>query len=247
MPADALFVFFNRVYKVLNRPFDGNALLVARSGLGGPNIVRRGEVGKVVGYFDPDGFLGIMSMRAGSQEKVTPAEDFGGVPTGQLDLAEYFADFYPADHLPSTGFALAVWLCELDLGREIVLAGFSGRRSDRWKMFNVHDWTFEQVVQRLLARSGRLMIASTATPHAYAALMKRFPDMSAADISLAAAEVLSERVESANTEIDKLISVTKVGRSLENFIRSMKPVENLFRRVKQSLTSEADGRGKRPS
>ena len=156
-------------------------------------------------------------------------------------------DFYSPDHLPSTGFALAIWLCELNLGREIVLAGFSGKRSDRWKMFNVHDWTFEQVVQRLLSRSDRLRIAPAATPHAYAALMKRFPDMSASDISLAAAEVLSERVESANIEIDKLISVTKVGRSLENFIRSLKPVENLFRRLKQSVMGEADGKGTPPS
>ena len=242
LPGDALFVFFNRVYKVLDRPFDGNALLVVRSTVGGPNlVVHRREVADVVGYFASDRFLGIMSLRASSQEKVTPSSDFGGVPTGQLDLAEHFADFYPADHLPSSGFALAVWLCELDPGRGIVLAGFSGRRSDRWKMFDIHDWTFEQVVQRLLIRSSRLMVMPAATPHAYAALMKRFPDMSAADISLAAAEILSERLENANREIDRLISVTKVGRSIENFIRSLKPVENVVRRLRRSLASESRG------
>src|SRR4029450_10382910 len=115
MPEDALFVFFNRVFKVLKRPFDGNALLVARSGTGGPNFLRR--LDEIVGYFPTDRFLGIMCLRAGSQEKVTPARDFGSVSAGQLDLAGYFADFYPADHLPSSGFALAVWLCELNLGR----------------------------------------------------------------------------------------------------------------------------------
>jgi hypothetical protein len=240
LPGEALFVFFNRVYKVLDRVFDGNTLLVVRSTVGGPNlVVRRRELADVVGYFASDRFLGIMSLRASSQEKVTPSSDFGGVPTGQLDLAEYFADFYPPDHLPTTGFALAVWLCELDLGREIVLAGFSGKRSDRWKMFHVHDWTFEQVVQRLLVRSGRLMTAPAATPHAYGALMKRFPYMSSADISLAAAEILSERLENTNKEIDRLISATRVGRSIDNFIRSLKPAESIIRRLRRSLARES--------
>ena len=162
-----------------------------------------------------------------------PRQRFGGVPTGHLDLADYFADFYPSDHLPTTGFALAVWLCELDLDEQIVLAGFSARRSERWKIFHGHDWTFEQVVQRLLVRSSRLTIASAPTPHAYAALAKRFPDMSAADISLAAAEILSERLESANTEIDRLIWVTKVNQSIQNFIRGLKPIETFIRRLKK--------------
>jgi hypothetical protein len=239
LPEDALFVFFNRVFKVLDRPFDGNALLVARSGSGGANIVRRREVANVVGYFPSDRFLGIMSVKASSHEKVATTSDFGGVPTGQLDLAGYFADFYPPDHLPSTGFALAVWLCELDLGQQIVLAGFSGKRSYRWKMFDAHDWTFEQVVQRVLVRCGPLTVASAAAPHAYAALTKRFPDISPADISLAAAEILSERLENANKEIDRLISVTKVNRSMQKFIRSLQPVENFIRRLKRRPASES--------
>ena len=90
LPGDALFVFFNKVYKVLDRPFDGNVLLAVRSGRGGPHIVSRGQVGDVVSYFPTDGFLGIMCMRAAPVEPVTPASAFGGVPTGHLDLADYF-------------------------------------------------------------------------------------------------------------------------------------------------------------
>ena len=169
LPEDTLFVFFNKVYKVLDKPFDGNALLAVRSGTGGPNILsRRGELDHVTSYFRSDRFLGIMCMRAGTVEKITPASAFGGVQTGHLDLADYFVDFYPSDHLPSSGFALAVWLCELDLERKILLAGFSAKRSGRWKIFDIHDWTFEQVVQRLLVRSGRLTVANTATQHSYA-------------------------------------------------------------------------------
>ena len=135
LPKDALFVFFNSVFKVLDRPFDGHALLVARSGAAGANIVRRREVGNVVGYFASDRFLGIMSVRASSHEKIATPSDFGGVPTGQLDLAAYFADFYPPDHMPSTGFALAVWLCELGLGQ--------GSRA-RW-LFGQTQLSFEDI------------------------------------------------------------------------------------------------------
>src|SRR5580765_5861341 len=43
-PENALFVFFNKVYKVLDRPFTGNALLISRGGPRGANIVYRREV-----------------------------------------------------------------------------------------------------------------------------------------------------------------------------------------------------------
>ena len=239
LPSDALFVFFNQVFKVLDRPFDGNSLLAVRSGGHGVKIVRRGEVDKVASYFPSDSFLGIMCLRAGPVERVTPASAFGGVPTGHLDLTDDFADFYPANLLPSTGFALAVWLSELGLGKKIILAGFSARRSENLKLSHIHDWTFEQVVQRLLVRSGRLTISNVATPRSYAALMERFPDIPAANISLAAAEVLSERLENANAEIDKLISTTRANRSVANFFRRLKPIEMFFRRLKRGKSSKS--------
>jgi hypothetical protein len=172
-------------------------------------------------------------MRTAAIEKVTPASAFSGVPTGQLDLAEYFVDFYPPDHLPSSGFALAVWLAELELGRPIVLAGFSAKRSERWKIFDVHDWTFEQIVQRLLVRAGRLTLAKAPPPHAYAQVLARFPEFSAETLSLAASEILSERLEGANAEIGKLIATTSVNRSVERLVRGLKPIEGLVRRFKR--------------
>ncbi|MDW6024610.1 3-deoxy-manno-octulosonate cytidylyltransferase [Mesorhizobium sp. BAC0120] len=248
LPRDALFVFFNKVYKVLKRPFDGHALLAVRSGTAGVKILNRGELGDVVSYFPADRFLGILSIRAGSEEKVTPASAFGSVPAGLLDLTDHFRDFYPSDHLPSTGFALAVWLCELVPDRKTVLAGFSGKRSDRLQIFHIHDWTFEQTVQRLLVRSGRLTIANAEHPSSYAALTKRFPEITEADISLAAAEILSERLEGANMEIDKLISMMRVNRSIKNFfgglrpvIRSVRPIETAVRRLKGGMKGKPRG------
>ena len=43
-----LFVFFNKVFKVLDAPFERPSLLIARSSQAGANIVYRGEVGTVL-------------------------------------------------------------------------------------------------------------------------------------------------------------------------------------------------------
>lgn len=41
LPETALYVFFNNVCKVLDEPFAGHAILFARSGVMGANIVHR--------------------------------------------------------------------------------------------------------------------------------------------------------------------------------------------------------------
>ena len=222
-PATALFVFFNKVYKVLDRPFDGNALLISRAGPKGANIVYRREVADVVRFFPPDNFLGIMNVRVNQEEKLNCAADYGGTPTGHLDLAGFCGEFYPEAKVPTTGFAMALWLSELELPGQIVLAGFTARRSEKWKVVSVHDWTFEQVFLRLFVQSGKLSIHGGIPESAYIELANRFPDISRADISMVAADVLSERLGNAQADIDKLISLTNIIRATDNFFRRLKP------------------------
>jgi hypothetical protein len=223
IPETALFVFFNKVYKVLDEPFRGHALLVARSGTMGANIVHRREVDDVLKFFPGPDFLGIMNLRVNEEERLSRAADFNGAPAGHVDLASFFTDFYPAGKLPTSGFALALWLSDLRLPGTIMLCGFSARRSEKWKVFDVHDWTFEQVFLRLFARLGKIVIQGGAEISPYAALAKRFPDVPPAEIALVAAEVLSERLENANNQIDRLMSITKGLRSIDSFFRRFKP------------------------
>ena len=68
-PDTALFVFFNKVYKVLGKPFAGHALLISRAQPKGANIVYRGEVADVVKLLAPERFLGIMNVRLHTSEK----------------------------------------------------------------------------------------------------------------------------------------------------------------------------------
>lgn len=223
LPDTTLFVFFNKVYKILDKPFDRPALLVARSGSVGANIVYRKEVKEVLAYFPGEAFLGVMNIRAHPGELFSEPVKFAGAPVGHLDLSTHFSSFYPEDHIPTSGFALALWLSEHLPKVTVMLDGFSAKRSEKWKVFHLHDWTFEQVVLRLFIHSGKLIAPGAAEKNAYAALLQRFPDLSEGAVALSAADVLASRLEGANKEIDKLISVTKGLRWFYQLSKKLKP------------------------
>ena len=219
---DVLYVFFNKVFKVLDAPFEGRSLLVARSSPAGANIVYRGEVEAVVRLLAPPGFSGILNLRAAQAEVFSRPEEFGGTTAGFLDLTGFFDGFYPATHVPTSGFALAFWLSETCPDTRVVLAGFTGRRS-RWKLFHDHDWTFEQIVQRLLVGAGRLELLDELAPTDLQRIAARLPGIAPTDLALTAAQVLSERLEGANMAIDRLASVTRLQTRIDGFLRRLKP------------------------
>jgi hypothetical protein len=221
---DALFVFFNKVYKVLAAPFGGTALLVARSSEAGANIVYRREVETVTAHFQAPGFAGILNLRAADREQFSAAAEFGDRPVGFLDLSHHFSGFYPEGRLPSSGFALAVWLAERRLPGRITLAGFSGQRGEDRKLFRIHDWIFEQIVQRLLVRAGRIEAVGEAAPSGnLARIAGRFPEVDARDIVLVASDILAARLDDADTVVDGLLSATRWQRTLRRAFQRLKP------------------------
>ncbi|MGR9176856.1 3-deoxy-manno-octulosonate cytidylyltransferase [Rhizobium leguminosarum] len=223
LPETALYVFFNNVYKVLDEPFAGHAVLVARSGVMGANIVHRREVVDVLRFFAGDDFLGVVNIRVSPEENFSDASGFKGARTRHLDLTQMLGDLYPTGKIATSGFAMALWLAELQLPGKILLAGFSAKRSEKWKVFDVHDWTFEQIFLRLFARMGTISMMGGVDAGPYAALAKRFPQVPPIEIAMTAAEVLSERLHNANGQIDRLMSVTKSIRAIEGFFRRFKP------------------------
>lgn len=222
-PDTTLFVFFNKVYKVLEQPFQGRSLLISRAQPTGANIVYRNEVADVIKLFAPDRFLGIMNVRLSMAEKLNTMADYLGTPTGHLDLTDFCADFYPSEKVPTSGFAIGLWLVDLKIPAKIILAGFSAKRSEKWRVVSVHDWTFEQVFLRLFARVGKLSLHGGITKNSYAFLASRFPEVPASEISLTIAEVLSTRLGQTDAQVDKLISLTNVLRSADMFLRRLKP------------------------
>jgi hypothetical protein len=238
---EALFVFFNKVYKVLDAPFDGQCILVARSSRAGANIVYRREVDDVLRLVRSPSFQGVCNLRAGAHERFsTPAEFGGDVPVGHLDMAGSLHGFYPSDQVATSGFALALFLVEHCPATRIVLAGFTAQRSKRWKLFTDHDWTFEQIVQRLLLRAGRIETTGAASDDLFGAIARRFPDVSPADVALVSAEVLAERLDGANGAIDDLLKTTRTQRRFGDWLRSMKPKTRKAKIAEQDATA---GRG----
>lgn len=223
LPETALYVFFNKVYKILDEPFAGNAVLIARSGVMGANIVHRREVADVLRFFSGDDFLGVVNIRVASEENLSEEARFDGAKTRHLDLTQILGDLYPVGRIATSGFALALWLADLQLPGKVLLAGFSAKRSEKWKVFDVHDWTFEQIFLRLFARIGAISMMGGVDASPYSALAKRFPQVPPIEIATTAAEVLSERLDNANGQIDRLMSVTKTIRVIENFFRRFKP------------------------
>ena len=219
---EALYVFFNKVYKVLKTPFGGEALLVARSSPIGANIVYRKEVGAVLGYLPDSSLTGVLNLACGTDEVFSDAHEFVGRNAGQLQLASHFADFYPQSHKPTSGFALAVWLAE-KASCEVHLEGFTARRSLQWKLFADHDWIFEQTCLRLLARAGQLHMAAIEPVNAYAELGRRFPGISASNIAATGIEVLANRADNTSVAVDRLFSLTRLQGKIDGFFRDLKP------------------------
>ncbi|EJC80467.1 hypothetical protein Rleg4DRAFT_2097 [Rhizobium leguminosarum bv. trifolii WSM2297] len=223
LPETALYVFFNKVYKVLDEPFVGHSMLVARSDVMGAHIVHRREVADVLRFFSGDDFLGVVNIRVSVEENLSESGRFEGAQVRHLDLAQMLVGVYPIGKIATSGFAVALWLADLQLPAKILLSGFSAKRSEKWKVFDVHDWTFEQIFLRLFARMGSISMMGGVDASPYSALAKRFPDVPPIEIAMTAAEVLSERLDNTNTQIDRLMSVTKFIRSVDNFFRRFKP------------------------
>jgi len=231
-PATTLFVFFNKVYKTLDRPFEGHAMLVSRAQPRGANIVYRDEVSDVLSYFAKAHFLGILNIRLAASEKLNTPSDYKNAPTGHLDHVGYCDSFYAEGKTPTSGFAIALWLSELRLPSQIVLAGFSAKRTDKWRVVSAHDWSFEQTFLRVFARLGKVSIQGGVSRNPYSVLAQRFPEIPAADIALAAAEVLSERLSNSDSEVDKLISLTNFIRAGDSFLRRLNVRKLLIRTPK---------------
>lgn len=221
MPGDALFVFFNDVTRVLGEPFDRPAILVARSGKDGPAIVRKNKIGGILGCFAPGALQAVVDLRCGTRENFVPAEAFGFPKVVFLDLTEFFRTRYTAMKTASSGYAMAAWLASQGLRSEIHGCGFTGRRSEKWKVFDVHDWAFERIALRLFETSGRLHLqpSSIFDPSAIEALSRQFPEIERTRFVEIGYEVLAQRIEHTDMFVERLWSVTKVGRGVREVFK----------------------------
>jgi hypothetical protein len=222
-----LFVFFNRVYRILDRHFDRDCILISRSSPVGASLIYRKELDDVLSLLKGPKFHGILNVRAEARELFSKPEEFKDNPIGFLDLVEWARQMYPLGRrMPSTGFAVAVWLAEQKLPLPIFLSGFSGVREAEWRVYDGHDWTWEQIVLNLLYKMGKLnefRYGKFSDAWPVNSLLARFSDISPGELSVTAAEVLSHRLAGTNRVIDHIYSGLRIQLAVRDFVRSLRP------------------------
>lgn len=222
-----LFVFFNRVYRIIDKPFTRDCILLSRSSPVGSSLVYRKELDDVVRLLKGPGFHGILNVRLEEREVLSKPEEFKGNPIGYLDLVEWSQRIYPLGRrMPSTGFGAAVWLAQQDLGKPIALSGFSGVRDGQWRVYDGHDWTWEQIVLHLFYKKGMLQNFKSGKFYddwPVDTFLEAFPQVDAFEFAGTAAEVLSHRLAGTNRVIDSIFSALKIQLAVRDFIRSIRP------------------------
>ncbi|HTO29560.1 MAG TPA: hypothetical protein VL202_00040 [Pararhizobium sp.] len=229
LPEKTLYVFFTGCTKVLHKPFEKDAMLCHRLVAGGARFLKSQK------HFDKAYSLFANGLKA---EVGVLAER--GVPTGTLPLSgprrsdllpctldfDYtFGPLYPVGRMPTTGFAIAVWLIEKMPHANVCLCGFTGVAGLQYGMYSEHDWTFEQIMLQLFVKNGRIrrFEDNLSEPMGmFARIHDRFPEFSEATIALVANNVLANRFTGMERQVAKLWSKTKIQRKIGGFFKRFK-------------------------
>ncbi len=245
--ARPLFIFFNRVYRILSQRYDGDCMLISRSSPVGSSLVYRKELPDVLSLVEGKGFRGIINVRARDKERLSPAEDFQGRPVAFLDLADWAKAIYPKGRrMPSSGFAVAAWLAQQKIERPIYLAGFTGVREAQWRVFDAHDWSWEQVVLHIMFKKDMLRdagVGRTVGDWPVRELLGYFGDITYDDFHVASAEALSHRLGGTNRVIDHIYSSLKVQLAVRDFFRRIRPRSRKARTRDRLLKEQQQNEG----
>ncbi|WP_331371769.1 hypothetical protein [Sinorhizobium chiapasense] len=229
MPERTLYVFFTGCAKVLTRPFDRDAVLCHRLVADGTRFLKSQK------YFDRayslfsqplKAEIGVLADRGVPEgaPRVTTARRSTLVPYS-LDFDHAFGSLYPVGRMPTTGFAVALWLVEKVPHANVALCGFTGTAGLQFNMYSEHDWTFEQIMLQLLAKKGRIRRFEERLCEpagALARICSRFPEFDEATIALVAANVLASRLTGTERQVARLWARTKLERKIRGFFKRFK-------------------------
>lgn len=229
LPDKTLYVFFTGCAKVLPRPFDKDAVLCHRLVAGGTRFLKsqkhfdkayslftrrlKAEIGVIADRGVPEGSPGVAAPRKSTLVPHT------------LDFDYAFGPLYPVNRMPTTGFAIAVWLAEKMPHANVCLCGFTGVAGLQFSMYTEHDWTFEQIMLQLFVKKGRIRRFEETLGEpagSFARIHNRFPEFSEATIALVATNVLANRFTGMERQVAKLWSKTKLERRIRGFFKRFK-------------------------
>lgn len=228
LPERTLFIFFTGCAKVLNGPFPRDAMLCHRLIRNGMAFLKsQRHFDKAYSFF-PQGLkgeCGIIADRGGEHGVALAEPRRSDLLPVVLDFDHAIGPVYPAGKMPTTGFAVALWLLGELPDAKIWLCGFTGVAGLEFHLYHDHDWTFEQTAFDLFQRSGRLSRHETKGIRAddgLGRLKQRFPEFSEGEIALVATEVLARRFGGMERQMAKLWSMTKVPRKIRGFFKRIR-------------------------
>ncbi|MCA1441495.1 hypothetical protein I6F07_14970 [Ensifer sp. IC4062] len=229
LPERTLYVFFNGCAKVLARPFEKDAILCQRLISNGTRFLTsqkhvdraralfsqplKAEVGVLAERGAPEGAPHLAPLRKSALVQYT------------LDFDCEFGSLYTVGRMPTTGFAVALWLLEKAPHANVFLCGFTGAAGPRFDIIVEHDWTFEQIMLRCFVKRGRIQFFEESVGKPAGALERvcaHFPDLSEATIALIASNVLANRHTSVERQVAKLWATTKLQRRIRAFFKRLR-------------------------
>ncbi len=237
LPANTIFVFFNKCEKVLSAPLQRDALLCVRlRNLGEILDPKRHQLRAYDLLPKLKTVIGVLAGRGLSYrtESIDVPLKSPVVPV-TLDFDYLFPSFYPnfpSGRFASTGFAVALSLLECVGNAKIYLCGFSGVPGQKFSMNASHDWVFEQTLLQLMIARGRLHridgSPENATILSLSKISQRYPEFNPADVALAATQAVNERFIGMERRVSKLWQMTGWIRAIKDVFR---PARKAFRRL----------------
>ncbi|WP_081158002.1 hypothetical protein [Ensifer aridi] len=226
LPERTLYIFFTGCAKVLARPFDKDAILCHRLVSGGTRFQKskkhfdkayalfsrppRAEIGVLADRGVPEGTPGMTAPRRSALVPYT------------LDFDYVFGSLYPVGRMPTTGFAVALWLLERASHANVCLCGFTGVAGMQFNMHVEHDWTFEQIMLRCFVNRGRLRFFEEGVSGPAGTLeriCRHFPELNESTIALIASNVLANRYTGMERQVARLWASTKLERRIRAFFK----------------------------
>ncbi len=229
LPPDTLFVFFTGCAKVLKAPFPHDAILCHRLVANGKRFLKSQKHFDSAHSFFPNGLkaeVGMLADRVRMNEGKPSCPRTSDLVPLTIDFDCMFDNFYPAGRMPTTGFALALWLIESLPEAEVYLCGFTGVAGTQFNMYAEHDWTFEQTVLHLFVKKGRIKRLeesdAAASQNWLSNVSKRFPEFDQGEIAMAASQVLGNRFAGMERRVAKIWDQMKWRRKIKDFIRRLR-------------------------
>lgn len=226
---DTLFIFFNDCSRVLSEPFTRPSLLCHRlDHASDQTFVRGGKLTYACSMLSERflGQIGVIADFGSATPRIISSPRHCSPVDATIDFDYHFPNFYTVNRLPSTGFALAIWLERYCPQSKIHLYGFSGVPGTQFNVYQGHDWTLERTVLTMLAQHQRISMIPVDLnfndTHWMSRIQRYFPQFSEGALTLAAVDVVARQQAANDTRLSKLMKPHQIPHKVKRAVQRLR-------------------------